>query len=128
MILPDLLFNSVSKAAADALGIQPGAAQAWTGELEDYVSKNGKFSKFSVAYLPVQPPPLFWDYNCENCRFWQEPNQCTLVNGFIAKGGWCVVFMPPAENKPFTWPDRLLKDLPGQIQEAPEAFKRWFEE
>lgn len=136
-LLPDALaltVNSIALAAADAVGIAPGKAEEWAQALEGHVRRNGRMSKFSVLYTPVQPPPFFWDYNCARCRYWTEPapgqtlGGCTLVSGKIARGGWCAVWMPPKGVAPFSWPGRFLQDLPRWIAEAPEAFRNWFDE
>jgi len=136
-LLPDALaltFNSIVLAFAEATGIAPGAGEEWVQALEEYVAREGLFSKFAVVYTPVQPPPFFWDYNCGRCRFWKEPASgetlggCTLVSGQIARGGWCGVWMPPQGVPPFTWPARILADIPSFLTEAPEAFRNWFDE
>ena len=121
-----LLVNSVGFAAADAAGLAPGKAAQWNATLEAYVALTGKLTKLQVLYTPFQPPPFFWDYNCARCRFWTEPNGCTLVDGWIARGGWCAIYMPPDGVKPFTWPTRVLQDVPTWLGEAPAAFKNWF--
>jgi hypothetical protein len=123
-----LLLKSVGLAAADAAGLAPGKAAEWVSTLEARVTQQGKYSKFSVMYLPVQPPPLFWRYSCDNCRFWTEPNGCTLVEGFIAAGGWCGIFMPKDGDRPFSWPTQFLQDVPTRLAEAPQAFQNWFDQ
>ena len=136
-LLPDALaltFNSIILAAADATGLAPGAGEEWVQGLEAHVARNGLFSKFSVVYLPFQPPPAAWDYNCGRCRFWKEPapgealGGCTLVSGQIARGGWCAVWSPPKGTAPFTWFPRMLEDAPKWLAEAPEAFANWPDE
>lgn len=127
-LLPDALaltFNSIVLAAAQATGLAPGAGEAWVQALEAHVAGQGKFSKFAVVYLPVQPPPFFWRYSCDNCLFWTEPNGCTLVEGFIAAGGWCGIFMPKEGDPPFSWPTKFLPDVPRWLAEAPQAFQNW---
>ena len=128
-ILPDvisLLAKSVATAALDAT-IKPGVLDPWVNALEQHVVKNGKFSKFSVMYAPVQPPPFFWDYNCQNCTAFQEPNKCKWVEGFIARGGWCAIQIHQPGVKQFSWPARFIKQVPGWLKEAPESFKQWFD-
>ena len=133
-LLPDLIaltFNSIVLAAAQATGLAPGKGEEWAQALEGYVARNGLFTKFSVAYLPVQPPPFFWAYNCGHCRFWKEPlpgqalGGCTLVSGLIARGGWCAIWSPPRGEAPFTWQSHLVQDIPRWISEAPQAFQNW---
>ena len=96
-----LLFSSVTGAAR-------GLAPIKAGELEDYVSINGKFPKAKVLYIPVSPPPALWDYKCKKCRFWLPPNGCSVVEGEISPGGWCVIWLPPDTYKPLTWPQELV--------------------
>mgnify|MGYP001565145001 FL=1 len=136
-LLPDALaltFNSIVLAAAEAMGFAPGAGEEWVQALETHVSFYGPFSKLSVLYLPFQPPPAFWDYSCGRCRFWKEPvpgetlGGCTLVEGKIARGGWCGIWMPPQGVAPFTWLSRVIEDLPRWLAEAPEAFANWPDE
>ena len=128
--LPDtlyLLVNSIGLPAADAVGLAPGRGEEWAQALEAYVAQAGKFSKLDIVYVPVQPPPFFWDYNCGRCKYWTEPNGCTLVEGWVARGGWCAIYMPPAGVKPFTWPVRVIQDAPRWLAEAPQAFQNWFQ-
>jgi len=103
-----LMINSISLAAMDAT-VKPGSLQPWIDELEDYVLKNGKFSKFSVAYIPFSPPPVFWDYKCKKCIWWEEPNGCEMVEGNISPRGWCAIWVPPEEYGAFTWPKELIE-------------------
>jgi len=121
-----LLVNSIGLAALDAT-LKPGVAGQWVQAIEGRVQATGKFSKFAVIYTPVQPPPFFWDYNCQRCRFWQEGNSCKVVGGFVARGGWCAIYMPPDGVRPFTWPGRVVQDLPTWTQETPQAIKQWFD-
>jgi len=111
MTLPNPLFlsgKSIGLAALNAT-VKPGSLQPWVDELERYVELNGKLSKSSVAYVPFSPPPLFWDYKCRKCLFWQEPNSCKLVEGKISPIGWCSIWLPPEGYKAFSWPNELLK-------------------
>ena len=127
-LLPDALaltFNSIVLAASEAMGIAPGAGEAWVQALDTHISNYGKLSKFATVYTPVQPPPFFWRYSCDNCRAWQEPNGCRWVEGFIAAGGWCGIFMPKQGDPPFSWPTKILQDAPRWVSEAPEAFANW---
>ena len=103
-----MLINSISKAAADAT-YQPGALQPWVDELESKVATDGKFSKMEVLYLPFSPPPVFWDYKCKKCKWWEPPNGCKTVDGEISPGAWCAIWVPPSIYKAFTWPQELIK-------------------
>lgn len=110
-VLPDVIFlvtNSIGRAALNAT-IQPGLLQPWVEELDRYVQANGRFSQFSVAYLPFSPPPLFWDYKCKKCLKFLIPDACAWVEGKIAPSGWCSIWVPPATYKAFTWPSELLR-------------------
>ena len=75
-----------------------------------------------------------WDYSCGRCRFWKEPapgealGGCTLVEGKIARGGWCAVWSPPKGTAPFTWIPRIIEDAPRWLAEVPEAFANWPDE
>lgn len=69
-----------------------------------------KFSKTQVAYLPRTPlPPGFWDYRCQNCRFYQPGDEdsdgagrCGVVGKEddpfggerIHPNGWCSAWLP----------------------------------
>jgi len=103
-----MLVKSIGLAALDAT-VSPGVLQPWVNEVEAYVAHNGKFSKFAVLYLPLSPPPVFWDYKCKKCLWWQEPNGCKVVEGDISPQGWCAVWVPPKEYKALTWPQELLR-------------------
>ena len=110
-VLPDivwLLVNSVSRAAFSATVRNPKYVQDWRDELEGYVAREGKFSKFSVGYFPLSPPPAYWDYKCKKCFAWQQPNSCRWVEGTIMPFAWCAIWLPPESYKAFTWPKELL--------------------
>ena len=115
-IIPDLLLllvNSVGRAALGAT-LVTGLGEKWVAVLEDYVNRNGKFSKFAVAYSPIAPPPVFWEYNCGSCRaFQKEQQRCRWVSeeGFpqpqeIHPAAWCAIFMPLEGERPLTWVGR----------------------
>lgn len=105
--VPNLLIKSITTAAANAT-VSPGVLEEWVQEIEGYVEEHGKYSKQAVAYLPLSPPPVLWDYKCRKCRFWQEPNSCTVVEGEISPRGWCAVWLPPDDYKALSWPRELL--------------------
>ena len=105
--IPSLLITSISKAAANAT-ISPGTLQPWIDDINRRVAEEGKFFKTQVAYIPFSPPPVFWDYKCRKCRFWQSPDSCTVVEGKISPGGWCAIWLPPEDYKAFSWPKELL--------------------
>jgi hypothetical protein len=108
MMLPDVFFlltNSIGRAALDATA-RPGLLQPWIDELDSYVTREGKFSKFAVAYLPLSPPPVFWDYKCRKCRSWTS-GTCSLVDGAIRPAGWCAIWTPAPGYRAFTWPQEL---------------------
>lgn len=31
---------------------------------------------------------------CDNCRQWQAPASCKLVDGVISPSGWCMIYAP----------------------------------
>lgn len=101
-LLPVMLVKSIGLATINAT-VSPGILQPWVDEIEQTVAKEGKFSKSAVAYIPLAPPPLFWDYKCKKCRFWVEPNSCTVVEGDISPRAWCAIWLPPDGKPPFSW-------------------------
>lgn len=106
--IPNLVFQSVTRAAANAT-ISPGTMQPWVDEIEAYVQEHGKFQKAQVLYLSFSPPPFFWDYKCKKCRFWVEPDSCTVVEGDISPKAWCALWLPLDGKPAFSWPNELLK-------------------
>jgi len=103
-----LLITSISKAAANAT-ISPGTLQPWIDDINNRVAEESKFLKTQVAYIPFSPPPVFWDYKCRKCRFWQAPDSCTVVDGKISPGGWCAIWLPSDDRPAFSWINELLK-------------------
>ena len=106
--VPSLLVKSVGLAALSST-VKPGVLQPWVSEIEERVRLNGKLSKMSVAYLPFSPPPVFWDYKCKKCRWWEEPDTCKVVESKISSQGWCAIWVPPVTYKAFTWPVELIR-------------------
>ena len=106
--LPTMLVKSIGLAAMNAT-ISPGTLQPWINEIETRVTEQGKFTKSQVGYLPFSPPPVFWDYKCKKCRFWESPDACKVVEGAISPSGYCVIWVPPEEYKALSWPKELLK-------------------
>lgn len=110
-MLPDvvyLLTNSIGRAALSAT-LTPGALKPWVDEVDAFVSREGKFSKFSVAYFPLGPPPFFWDYKCYKCGRFQSGGTCAWVSGDIGRHAWCSIWVPAPGYQAFTWPRELLK-------------------
>jgi len=103
----ELLIKSISLAALNAT-VSPGTLQPWIDEINERVAEQGKFSKSAVAYIPVSPPPVFWDYKCRKCLFWEDPRGCKVVEGDISPFGWCAIWLPPGDYKALTWPKELL--------------------
>jgi len=103
-----LTVKSIGSAALDAT-IKPGTLQPWVNEIESKVATSGKFSKLSVAYLPFSPPPVFWDYKCRKCRWWEVRGACKTVEGEISPQGWCAIWIAPPTYKALTWPQELLR-------------------
>lgn len=108
MFMPVALVKSITLAAANAT-ISPGMMRPWVEEIEQTVAEKGQFSKLTVAYIPLSPPPVFWDYKCRKCRFWIEPNACTVVNGEISPNGWCSIWLPPDDKPAFSWMEELRR-------------------
>lgn len=77
-------------------------------ELDAYVMAHGRLRQGAVGYVPFSPPPVFWDYKCRKCLKFQPPASCAWVDGKVAPEGWCAVWIPSADYKPFTWPAELL--------------------
>ncbi len=104
--LPNLVLKSVSTAALSTRS--PAQLQSWIDEIEQRVAEEGKFSKLAVAYLPVSPPPVFWDYKCRKCLAWESPDGCKWVEGEISPRGWCAIWLP--DGRPaFSWVGELLR-------------------
>lgn len=125
-ILPDapgLLVQSIGREGVSLINKQ--AIEPWAQALQDQVARNGKWRQFDVWYVPVSPPPGLYEYACRGCRFYQPENGCVLVEGFIAKGGWCVTWVPPAGAKALRWPMAIPGHLIGYAKEAPRALLSW---
>jgi hypothetical protein len=91
--------------------INPRAADILEGKINQQVSEQGhKFSKRQVGYIAIFPPPLFWDYRCQECRKFKETQECEWVAGRISEVGWCTISLPktPVE-KPFSWLSRITE-------------------
>lgn len=117
-----LLQKSLAATLSDSRSGSSGqAGDAWAAKLLIDAQRNGKLSKMAAGYLPVQPPPALYDYNCGRCRFWTEPNGCTIVKGWIARGAWCAAQMPQKGLRPFTFLPRVTQDLPGWLKDAPRS-------
>jgi len=106
--LPNLLIKSITKAAANAT-VSPGTLQPWVDDINKRVAEEGKFSKPAVAYIPFSPPPVFWDYKCKKCRFWQAPDSCKVVEGKISPRGYCAIWLPPDDKPAFSWIGELSR-------------------
>jgi len=106
--IPNLTFQSISQAALGST-IKPEALTDWISQVNEQVRSRGKFTKGKVAYIPFSPPPFFWDYKCKKCRFFRFPNSCTVVEGDISPRGWCAIWLPLDNKRPFSWPKDLVK-------------------
>lgn len=125
-VLPDapgLLVQSVGRQGLSLFNKQ--ALDPWVQTLQDYVARNGKWRQFEVVYTPVSPPPGLFEYACVGCRFYQPDNGCSLVEGFIAKSGWCVAWAAPAGAKPLRWPAAMPGHLMQYAKEAPKSLLAW---
>lgn len=97
--------------------IFPSLAQGLQEQLLNTVNQRGrKFSKFEALYGPVAPPPIAWRYNCETCRFWQDPNKCLIVGvedenlygnllggPYISPHHWCALWLSLETVPPLHW-------------------------
>jgi|GEM_PF-5509034 len=95
MLLQDGI-RSIFTAALDAT-IAPGLLDDLATEREDEVARNGKFTKLDVGYIAAPPPPLFWEYRCSECRYWQT-GACAIVQGRIDQVGYCVRPVDPTQR------------------------------
>lgn len=102
-----MLVNSVGRAALDATAA-PGLLQPWIDRIEAQVAQNGRFPQLAAGYLPLSPPPAFWDYKCRKCRWW-DSGTCLVVEGEVRPAGWCAIWLPAPGYKAFTWPRELLQ-------------------
>ena len=103
-----LLAKSIGLAAANAT-VFPGVLRPWVDEINRDVAEKGKLSKSQVAYIPFSPPPVFWDYKCRKCLFWQSPGACQVVEGKISPRGWCAIWLPPDDKPAFSWIGELIR-------------------
>lgn len=75
-----------------------------------------KLPKALALYLPTAPPPAIFIYQCKYCRFFIEPNDCSIVcrKGYpdyniISPIAWCILWVNKPEEKPFDWVIRAQK-------------------
>lgn len=130
-IIPDaaqLTIASIGVAALDASNVAPGLMKEWVQDVEEYVGRNGQFTKLATLYVGAHPPPAAWPYYCGRCRWWQEPDRCVIVKGDIYFAGWCSLWSPPdgPDGRPsppfvsYLWyladMQRLLQDIPKFLQ------------
>ena len=127
-IIPDvvwLLANSIGRAALGAT-IIPGLGERWREAVEKQVRLMGKYTKFEVVYSPVDPTPVFWEYNCGNCfAFERSPLTCKWVQekgwpnvDVIHSQGWCVIWLPKVGDPPLSY----LGRIPWLLREPPPKF------
>jgi hypothetical protein len=111
-VLPDvvyLAYKSISIAAISSMKKDPVLLNNWAARLQKMSEAEEQLTKMEVAYLDLNPPPVFWDYKCFKCRFFVPYSQCTLVGGTISIEGWCVCWLPPDEYKRGAWRKELIK-------------------
>lgn len=120
------LTIAVETVAAFAVG------EAGESQVEAYIRglaaerPTGKFSKLDSYYVPFEIPPVFWEYRCETCRFYQEANAdagtCDVVGRAgdpfggeaISPQAYCAWWMPEADDEPFDWiRNRLAPPVEG---------------
>ena len=104
-------FTELSKVIyASVLDIYVGTdnVAALVREREAEVARNGKFSKQVAGYIAAPIfPPILWEYQCSECRFWQS-GACDIVQGRIEGVGTCFLWVPPeGYERPFTWIQRI---------------------
>jgi len=63
-------------------------------------------------------------YTGEVCDLQTESQNFVTASGVVHN---CAIYMPPEGVKPFTWPARVLQDIPSWLAEAPQAFQNWFD-
>ncbi len=69
-----------------------------------------KTPKILALYTPIAPPPFIYIYQCNHCRYFIEPNDCSIVcrkgqpdNNIISPTAWCRLLVNKQEEKPFDW-------------------------
>ena len=127
-VLPNVFYLLVNSVGRAALGVTlvKGLGDEWRDTLQSYVDRNGKITKFEVAYSPVAPPPVFWEYNCGECvAFLRDEKQCKWVDveglinpGIIHPQGWCVIWMPKDGERQFSY----VGKVPWFIRETAPIF------
>jgi len=120
----EFAIQSLSSAVGASLLEKPQLTEEWKRHLDKVVAKDGKFHKMKVAYTPLAPPPVFWEYNCASCIIFDAKRKtCKWVNewgfpnpGEIHPQAWCVLWMPKHSDKPLSFLQRLpsifTEDLP----------------
>lgn len=89
----------------------------------------GKVSKYDAYYFPQTPLPFgVWEYACETCRFYVEPEdspsgeaRCEVVGqeGDLFGGqdihprGWCALWMPEEGKRWFEFVEERLESRAG---------------
>lgn len=56
-------------------------------------SGGSKVPQQNAGYMDPQGVP----FECDNCKFWQEPNSCSLVDGTIDPAGCCNLWTSPSD-------------------------------
>ena len=109
---------TVSALAGLAYGLgRTRIADRLESQLVRRIEQSGKMRKREAGYVAAFPPPFFWEYRCETCRFW-ESGFCSLVAGRVSKTGWCTLWLPPGRaEKPLTWVRRANK-MPALMSAA----------
>jgi hypothetical protein len=93
-VLPDvvyLAYKSISTAAVSSMKKDHILLDNWAARLQKMADAEEQFTKMEVAYLDLNPPPVFWDYKCLKCRMFIPYNKCQIVGGDISSQGWCMV-------------------------------------
>jgi hypothetical protein len=66
------------------------------GGAGDMAGGPDKLEQAKVVYLTPDQGP----FACGNCVYWEEPNACALVSGFIDPGGMCNLFTSAGNQAP----------------------------
>ena len=65
-----------------------------------------KAAKPLALYIKKAPPPFLWRYECQYCRFFIEPDACSIVESGeegISPKAWCILWFPQQGDAPFSW-------------------------
>jgi len=122
---PPPLDPAALQTPISVISLSSSLMNAQEGRLRALVEQGGaKWSKFSALYAPLAPPPLFFDYSCRGCRFFESTSStCAMVGRTADPGGaqvspqgWCLLSLPAQTQTPLSWLKPFLPaagPLPG---------------